>query len=374
MANWKITIPVERAEERADGMYIVGEASGPERDTHGTQMAPQAILDFARQISDAASNGQPLPYVDAHTKDGVLRELGAVVEGAITSNFHLKIGVRLDDANPASQYLHQQIVRGKQYGMSIRGDNAEYEITKGEGGRVLQFTKVNLLEISNTTRPSWVPSFGTVLARSVDGLDESGEPTDMTDAERAAAAEQETAPVVETTEQVTEDTTESTERTEETTETPEATSGEETEDVERARISKKDADALVASYAALGDQLKALGVIAQETPVVTPENNETVENSDAGDEMVELAGITVQRSVADAVQVFLTGEIERATAALNATLVERETYIAQLEALPAGKIPAPIVREKFENVLPDLSRMTPEERLHFGLEGLYANR
>ena len=191
-SNWKYTIPITRAEETEDGLFLVGEATGPERDSHGTRMSPEAIQDFARQIADRVSEGNPLPYIDQHLKAGVTRVLGDVIHGTVNpDNYHLGVRVQLDEDNPNALMIHKKIAkRGKQYGMSIAGDGIEFEWEDdGNGRKAPLFTHVALREISHTPRPSWVPSFGTVLARS---LEEDGQEIEMSDELDTTAAEEQT--------------------------------------------------------------------------------------------------------------------------------------------------------------------------------------
>lgn len=361
---WKITIPVERSEERSDGRYIIGQASGPERDGHGSRMSPEAIVGFARQIAERVEAGDPIPYIDQHAKTGVLRELGQVMEGTVGEDFRLTVGVRLDTDNPASNFLYNNLKRGKQYGMSVAGDGTDFVIDRDDlGSRVVTFTKVLLREISNTTRPSWVPSFGTVLARSLDQLDttESESMSETTVAETTPIAETPVveAPVVENS-------------------APEVDA--DTINVERARIAAKDNAAVAQAFATFAQTLTELGIdLAPETPsTVTPETPAApavVENSETGDETVDFNGVKVERELAAALSSFIASEIERSVAPLTAKVDEQAKYIDALEKLPAGKTPAPIVREKFETETtgPDLEKMTPAERLRFGLSALYGN-
>jgi hypothetical protein len=383
MSQWKYTIPVTRYEEKEDGFWLYGEASGPERDMHGSEMDPAAIEDFARQIRDRVEAGDPLPYVDNHVKVGVLRELGQVMEGSVTAAGHLFIGVRLDSANAASQYVHAKLKEGKQYGMSISGDGVDYKIVKDSlGKRVIRFMRVVLSEISLTTKPSWVPSFGTVLARAIDGEQGDFDMTDNLDRDEAQETEDTSTDETPTgdvalseptsdTEPVTAETEDGVERVEQ-----EAEATEPTEDVERARISKKDADALLSSYRAMGANLAALGIDTA-APDVTPENTEPaqaepVENSDAGDEYVDFGGVRVERAMAEA----LTGLIERTVATavepLQKTVEEQAAYIETLEKMPPGKFPAGVVRSEADQAgRPNLDGMSNEQKMAFALKALY---
>jgi hypothetical protein len=383
MGDWKYTIPVLRAEEREDGKYLVGEATGPEPDSHGTQMDPEAIADFTRQIAEKLDAGDPLPYIDNHAKGGVLRTLGAIIEGSITPDFHLKVLAKLDEANPAAMYLWHQAKQGKQFGMSIAGDGVAFKVARTEDGKkVIKFTKVILREISNTTRPSWVPSFGTVLARSIDQGDNEV-PDELAREETAVeqttpAETSEVAADVENSDEQTE-TTETNPVEDQTEETVERTADQTDEtpvaDVERARISQRDAEAVRAATKAFLSTLAQLGISLDETPESTPPATETtttvVENSEtAEEETVEVGGVTVQRSIADA----MTALIEREVSPLREELRKKDEYIDQLLKMPAGKTPAPIVREKFADDTTVNLPNDPEERLRYALTQLYGGR
>lgn len=168
-ANFKYTFPIAKAEKRDDGYFLTGYASGPEIDTEGERMAPEAIARFSTQINEAPED-ERLVYRDAHAPDGVLRDLGEITKAWVTEKFHLGIEVKLDESNPASMYLFRQIKeKGKQYGMSVAGHVVDYamEFASEVGKSVLTYKNVVLDEISNTTRPAWYPSFGTVLAKSI---------------------------------------------------------------------------------------------------------------------------------------------------------------------------------------------------------------
>jgi hypothetical protein len=379
--NWKITIPVDRAEEQDGGLFLYGQASGPERDSHGTEMDPTAIQDFADQIVSRATDGDPLPYLDHHMKDGVLRELGEVVDGSVSSDYRLNIKVRLHPDNPAAAYLHSRIKRGKKYGMSIAGDGVQYRMIDdpSSGEKVIRFLKIKLKEISNTTRPSWVPSFGTVLARSIEG-EEIGEnmaeelvKSDATEVVENVAANESAEPVAD---QVTEQTeapvVEATPApAEEAAPVEAAAPAEETEDVERARIAKRDAQKLVDAFNALKGQLETLGVFEPDAPQAAEEAPVAKTEDAPADENVDFNGVSVRRDLAEAITAFVTSKVDESTAVLRETVEKQAEYIKKLEELPAGKLPAPVVREKFETGLPDLGSMSNEEKLKYALGNIY---
>ena len=379
--NWKITIPVDRAEEQDGGLFLYGQASGPERDSHGTEMDPTAIQDFADQIVSRTNDGDPLPYLDHHMKDGVLRELGEVVDGSVSSDYRLNIKVRLHPDNPAAAYLHSRIKQGKKYGMSIAGDGVQYRMIDdpSSGEKVIRFLKIKLKEISNTTRPSWVPSFGTVLARSIEG-EEIGEnmaeelvKSDATEVVDNVVANESAEPVAA---QVTEQTEApvvdaSAAPVEEAPAVEAAAPAEENGEVERARIAKRDAQKLVDAFNALKGQLETLGVFEPDAPQAAEEAPVAKTEDAPADETVDFNGVVINRDLADAITAFVTAKVDETTVVLRETVEKQAEYIKKLEELPAGKLPAAVVREKFESSLPDLGSMSNEDKLKFALGNLY---
>ena len=364
--NWKYTIPITRAEETEDGLFLEGEASGPERDSHGTRMSPEAIQDFARQIADRVQAGNPLPYIDQHLKAGVTRVLGDVISGAVNpENDHLKVRVQLDEDNPNATMIHKKIaLRGKQYGMSIAGNGIEFQWEYDEAGNKSPlFTHVELSEISHTPAPSWVPSFGTVLARS---LEEDGQEIEMSDELDTTAAEEQT-PVTEAEQETPVASDENVElSTEEAPAESEAAEATEYAEVERARIAQADKASILEAFGNLASQLKNLGIDpaaalapAEESTTEDATENTTVENSENG-ESVEITRDMVTQIVAEAIK------------PLSETIDRQSEYIQKLENLPAGKKPAPLVRDKFESDEPRLEDMEPQERLRYALEKIYA--
>ena len=370
--SWKITIPVDRAEETSDGLFIYGQASGPERDSHGTEMDTTAIEDFAKQIEERAAAGDPIPYLDHHQKDGVLRELGTVISGSVDNDYRLNVAVRLDEDNPAARYLHGRIKRGKQYGMSIAGDGVQYKMLRDEstGEQVIRFLRIALKEISNTTRPSWVPSFGTVLARSIEGA-ENGEVMAEELVKADAPAEQVENVAAESAAPVVADVVEEQAPVEAAAveETPVVEAPAEAE-VDRARIAKKDAKAFIDAFKALQAQVTALGITEDEETVAETKEEVAVEAA-APDENVDFNGVAINRDLADAITAFVTSKVDESTAVLRETVEKQADYIKALEEMPAGKVPAALVRGKFESDEIDLGSLTPEDRLRYALKNLY---
>jgi len=241
-----------------------------------------------------------------------------------------------------------------------------------KGNRVLKLFKIALREISNTTRPSWVPSFGTVLARSIDG--ESGE-FEMSE-------ETNTTPAVD--EQITGAVDEaSTVQNSDSTETPvEDLVVDEPVAIERG-LSKAAKDNLLAQYKALGDTLKNLGIDTEtapenttEAPVEVAREDETSETGATTESLAAAGEVTLSREAMEAINTYVATEVARAVEPLQTALAEKDALISELEAMPAGKVPGQIARQKFDGkedaIASQLARLeSPEDRLKFALDKLY---
>lgn len=403
---FKYTFPVSKAERRADGVYITGLASGPEIDGDGERVTVEAIAGFSRQIELAAEMGDPIPYRDAHAKDGVLRDLGVVTKAWITPDFHLGVEVRLDDDNPAAVSLFKQIQKGKQFGMSVAGHVLDFadEYVSEIGKIVRTFKDVVLEEISNTTRPAWYPSLGTVLSKAI---------KDAEDGESAAAAgdnvdndelqtEQETTetPAVdENTEPVVEETA----APADATQVPAPEAANDVVGTEAAEeIAGQDTDATQVSppdvtndvnnnvAAAGGDALRAERADGPEgpamnepTPDVLTDQNPTVEKAVAAFRdlfttlLREAATGSIAKSVSQDNEPVIAKAVEDATASLTAkvedlskSLSEATARIEELENSPAGD-DAPELVGKHELSKAEaqqvINSMDPRDRIRLGL-------
>lgn len=374
-------------------MFITGLASGPEIDSEGERMHPEALASFSRQVEEMAAMGTPLVYRDAHMKDGVLMDLGVVTKAWLTPDWHVGVEVRLDEDNPAAVSLFKQIKKGKQFGMSVAGTVTSFvdEFVAEVGHVVRTYMGVVLREISNTTRPAWTPSFGSVLSKAIkdaaeaESLAGTGDTLRMD--EELQSTQETTEPAAEKSEDVTEvEETEATEKSEdeateevateaETEKSEEAeeavedaekadeTVVEETEETEKAgrSLSAANAAALRASYDNITETLRGLGVLeTPEAPTVEDtgksvsedEAEATVEKADAenGDELTELREL-------------VTG--------LQKSLTEATARIAELENSPADDdAPALIERHDLsvDEVKKALDQLTPSERIRLGLQ------
>jgi len=392
-AAFKYTFPISKAEKRADGYYIVGEASGPEIDLEGERVTVEAIASFSRQIELAAEMGDPIPYRDAHAKDGVLRDLGVVTKAWITPDFHLGVEVRLDvEDNPAALSLFKQITnKGKQFGMSVAGHVLDWadEYVAEVGTIVRTYKDVVLEEISNTTRPAWFPSFGTVLSKAIKDAEDEESDAVGDSVEDELQTEQETpeTPAVdENTEQPeVEETVEAAaeESAEEPAEEAAAAEGEAVEESaeETAEAIEEAAEAVEAGEEAVeeAEEAEDEGVMAQFRQHLETFHSNLTEMLTAMGSPV--APVMVTKSVSQDDESTMTKAISDATAPLVAqvaelrkSLDEATARIEELENSPAGDDAPPAMAK--HSLTPDdiekaLDSMSPSERLRLGLRARF---
>src|SRR5690349_11436016 len=166
-APYKFTIPVEKAESRDDGLYLVGLATGPEIDSQNERVHPNLIKKWTDQIN---SGEIEVMYRDWHQKESSLADLGVVTKAWVDDENHMGVEVKLDEDHPTAVYIHKSIEKkGKKYGMSVFGKVISYadEYVAELKRNVRTFYDATLEEVSNTTRPIYTPSLGTVLAKAV---------------------------------------------------------------------------------------------------------------------------------------------------------------------------------------------------------------
>lgn len=377
-AAFKYTFPIVKAERRDDGMYLLGFATGPEVDKDNERIAPEAIVNFAKQIEDRSAAGNPLPYLDAHADDGVLRELGVLTKGWVNENFHLGVEVRLNEDNPAAMYLYNQVQKGKQYGMSISGAVLDWtnEFVQEVGRMVRTFKNVVLDEISNTTRPAWYPSFGTVLSKSVqsadDGASVEGENASMEEdelhgGEDAAVTEDgaEEAADEQAEEAAADGAAEASESSDDASETEKSADEDESvEDVDKAgrSISAKNGEKLLALHNEMTETLRGLGLL----PGAESESVEETAEKSAQSEESESILKSVTDAVAAAIQPVLDKQEE-----LSTQLGEATGRIEALESAPRTQLPGAIsdgtkksAEDEFRS---EFDKASPSEKLRMAL-------
>lgn len=357
-AAFKFTFPISKAEERTDGFYITGYASGPEVDTENERMTPEAIERFSAQINEAPAD-QKLVYRDAHAPDGVLRDLGDITKAWVNEHFHLGIEVKLNMDNPAAAFLFKSIDKGKQYGMSIAGRVIDYVDEFVEGSGVVRtYKNVALDEISNTTRPAWYPSFGSVLTKSIKDASSDDAPTGVT-VENDELLDETVEDATKSDDATSDDTTEKTSDDnstgeEDTTEKSDESTDEEVEKAGR-KVSGATAAKLIGLYESMGAELRNLGVL--ETSV---EEETASEKSASGSE----EDTTEKTGEADATADTITkSDLD----ALASDLKKANERIAELEALPRTQLPGVINDETHKAAKSDfeelLSKASPSDKL-----------
>jgi hypothetical protein len=281
IAPFKFTFPIQKAEERSTGKYLIGMAAGPGIDSQGERVHPTLIAKWA----DYINSGGEVIYRDWHNKNSSAADLGQVTKAWVTDDNHLGVEVMLDEDNPTAMYIWKKAKQGKQFGMSVFGNVRRYadEWDATVKKAVRTFYDATLEEVSNTTRPIYTPSLGTVLAKAVMDADEDNmseevktpaEPTgeavttETTTTEAGAATAPDTGKAPEVADGSADSQT--TETTEEVV-VEKAVKGE----------TKKDDKVLqniVKNWKALGTQLEAAGLLSSEeekTEETTVQKSET---------------------------------------------------------------------------------------------------
>lgn len=354
-APFKYTMPIARAIVEDDELYIIGEATGPEVDAFDTRMRPELIRDFANQIKERAAAGDPIRYTDSHNPDGVLSELGELVDAGVSDQQHLVVKVRLDKENEAARFLHRSLQRGKRYGMSIGGSVVGWmdEYVKEVGRIVRTFTKVVITHIANTTMPAWTPSLGTVLARAVEkavveGVSVNNDSTSETP--QTEGVEETKAPV-----------------TEVAAPAAEVVAAAVTEPAPVAEIAAStEAPAEVA--AAPAPETPAPNMIP--ASALTPIADAVASLANAFNKLMPTAQPDAARSLTSEPPVAGNDEmvvLRTAVDSLRTDLASANARIKQLENEPEGNQP-PVLERSETNVFDELAKLPPHQRLLIGLE------
>lgn len=168
---FKVVLPITRAETSLEGeMWLHIEASGPERDTHGSRMSEEALGKMVSYI-ERGWNGERLPYLDGHYRDLLAAELGTIHDPTLTEENHLSVKAYLDPENPQSLRLWKSILKGRKHGASIAGFVHSFRIEALEDGTEdWIIDDIELIEISRTSYPSWQASFTTMLVNNASPL------------------------------------------------------------------------------------------------------------------------------------------------------------------------------------------------------------
>lgn len=347
-APYKFTFPVQKADERADGIYLIGMATGPEIDSQNERVHPSLIHKWANQINRGEIE---VVYRDWHQKDTSLSDLGIVTKAWVDETDHLGIEVKLDEDHPTAVYIHKSVKKGKQYGMSVFGKVISYadEYLQDVKRNVRTFYDATLEEVSNTTKPVYTPSFGTVLSKAV---------SEAAVGDNRLGDEVKTTPQDSSEEVNTSTTTDSGAATApDTGEAPETAADNTTVEKAVKSENKKDEKALagiVKNWTALGEQLKAAGLLpeADAASGSTSEETTVTKSEDSQDSAEASTSSAPDDSVA--------------------TLQKSVNSLAEVVTALAGKISdggAPVVVQKSEaDPLGELkAEVDPIERLRLAL-------
>src|SRR5574339_522254 len=353
IAPYKFTIPIAKAEERAGGKYLIGMATGPEIDSEGDRVHPTLIQKWA----DYINSGGEVIYRDWHNKNSSAADLGTVTKAWVTDDNHMGVEVMLDEDNPTAMYIWKKAKQGKQFGMSVFGNVRRFanEWDANLKKAVRTFYDATLEEVSNTTRPIYTPSFGTVLAKAVMDADE-GNMTEEVKTETVEETEVKTQP--DTTETGAATAPDTGNAPEEAPATPEAAPADAApattdapETVEKAvkTETKRDEQAvnrIVKNWKALGADLKAAGLLDEETEETTVTKSEDAEATVAEEATPAPEVVELRKSVSD-----LT--------ALVSALADR---------IPDGSAPGVLRKAEEKDAVEEIAEIeNPIERLRFAL-------
>jgi hypothetical protein len=175
VSQFKYFVLLKKAYQEGDDIYIEGVASGTMEDRDKERMSPAVLQAFVDVIK-----GIGLPLTDAHEQDGILMEIGDVVDAKILDDEEssLFIKAKLDSDNPKTPYLLKQITKGKKYAFSVEGwiKQAKEVYSERLQSFVTEFQELIPKAISVTTRPSYIPSFLEVVSKSYQkGLKQASE-------------------------------------------------------------------------------------------------------------------------------------------------------------------------------------------------------
>lgn len=348
--DFNLTIPFEKA-EREDGWYITALAAGPEVDLQHERLAPSALEGIVRQIEQ-----EPVPFLNWHNKNDALAEMGEVQKAWLTPDFHMGVEIKLDQDDYRAQKLWKKLDQGKQFGLSVSG-SGDYKNEIEKSQRVRTYYQVQLDEISLTTKPIYTPSFGTVLRKAADESPEEGDTTSMS----------EETPIAEET--IVEATSTSTQTTEvEKPETPAAPEAQSSEpETESASSGEAVVEKAVSPKTVTAQRLKKLLQANREMNDLLAEfiagGSTAVDESTDSDTSEEVTEIS--KSAQTETQ---SGELEKA---LNEITRLRDEFIEFKASVPVTPVPPVLTKAEETNILDEVSKASPRERLRFGLAGLH---
>jgi hypothetical protein len=335
--QFNLTVPLEWS-QREDGRYITGVAAGTSVDKENMRLSPTAIQYMAASINTSGA----LPFFDTHARNSILGgEIGTVTKAWFDDDYNMGVEVKLEDDNIVADQLWKNLtVKQKKYGMSIGGSGLNYTVEKSDGKNIMVFDRVDLDEISVTTKPMWSPSFGTVLCKAVEEAAPEGDTTPMKVTPEQPEAQAEATPVEKSEEQT----------AEATSVAPTIDENESVVSVEKAvsTDTAKEAKTLariVEAHLKQDALLRELGLLS------TSSENEEATSEEAPVEKAE-DDATSGRFAA----------LEKAIAELAETVTKR------LDQIPVTPQPGVLVQKSdVEEFRAQVAEMSPMERIRLGL-------
>lgn len=178
---------IKTYEEEGD-LYLIGEASGLEKDRDGERMELGTLQKMAKDIADGYidefGNLKPVVLKNTHLRDGITTEIGELTDAWVNENQRLAVKAKLYKENPDAKWLHVATTeKGKKFGLSIEGKAwetaGEYDPITKSRGTVLK--DVFLRGIAVTSQPSWTKSWFQTIQKSFDKIEEDDKKEGLVD-------------------------------------------------------------------------------------------------------------------------------------------------------------------------------------------------
>lgn len=162
----KIFLEISKSYSANGKRYIQGIGTGTLEDRDGQRMSKTFLDKFLSKL--------PLPLTDAHERDGIFKDIGTVVSGTWVKDqndpntYHIDFTCELEEDNYAADQLCKNLLKGKKYGLSIQATEpvARTVFSKRLNKNIIEFVDAIPTNVSVTTRPSYIPSMLSVLAKS----------------------------------------------------------------------------------------------------------------------------------------------------------------------------------------------------------------
>jgi hypothetical protein len=247
----KYFINLEKAYKEGNKIVVQGIASGTLEDRDEERVNVKVLEKFAQKI-----NSEGLELINGHQHGGAIDDdLGMLTYAEVVKAEHgydLFVKGELEPENPVNQLILKRLEKGKQLAFSLTASAITKMVFSERLGKMIrEFVDAVPINVSITTKPSYIPSFLEVLQKSC----KSTNATSLSDNSSYISKNMKETKEVETTQEVAETTEETkTETTQEVVETkPEekvedAEVVEETEEVSETTEDTEEASEVDKSY------------------------------------------------------------------------------------------------------------------------------